>query len=147
MRFKFCLKSLQLFFVLYGSVVQDVLLVLCCCSVGIPGCFIGVLLFPHCSGLFCYSTGVPSSIVSCSGVPSFIVCLGSGLKLSIDRYKQNSYLSADVIKAYTELKNKNETDISLKEFITLAWDCSYSIWRRFKVISNSHKINNWSSLY
>ena len=66
MRFKFYLKSPPLFFVLYGSIVSDFLLVLhwysvgiLGCSTGVPGCsvvlplFRHVLLFQWCSVFHC----------------------------------------------------------------------------------------------
>ena len=62
------LKTLQLFFVLYGSFAQE-------CSAGVPG---NVQLFRHCSGVFRCSAGVPYSVVPCSGIPGFIVCCLAG---------------------------------------------------------------------
>ena len=70
MRFKFSSKFLQLFFILYGSVV--------------PECSTGVTLvlrwyseaFRWCSPVFrCFATVPGCSVVPCSSVPGFIVCL------------------------------------------------------------------------
>ena len=71
MRFKFSLKILELFFVLYGSTFPGVLY---WCYVGIPLVFRGVLLVFRV--MFSCSGAAPgcSAGVPCSGVPGFIVC-------------------------------------------------------------------------
>ena len=74
MRFKFSLKSQQLFLVLYGSVLPGwsagVTLVFCWYFGMFYGCSVVPPLF---QGVPLLSAGVPCSVVPYSGVPGFIV--------------------------------------------------------------------------
>ena len=97
MRLKFCLKSLQLLFVLYGSVVPDFPPVLSC--VGVPLVFRSVSLFHHCSGVFHCSAGVLCSVILCSGVPGFIVCRCKWLTESYGKVFQYSQWYLEIIDA------------------------------------------------
>lgn len=146
MRFKFfwnhCNCSLFCMVVLFRM--------FCRCYVGVPLVFRGVSL------VFCCSPTVLgcSAIPPVSQVPLFHVLVFLVLLCALDQ--GCNYLLTGTSKILIKVLMSSKLTlnwkikmkhISLKEFITLAWDCSYSMWRRFKVISNSHKINNWSSLY
>ena len=84
------LKTLQLFFVLYGSVVPG-------CSAGVP---CNVQLFRRCSGVSRCSADVSYSVVPCSGVPGFIACRESPISRNIQKIFRASFFHFSSLKSY-----------------------------------------------
>ena len=67
-----------------------------CCSV-VPKLFRRFACVPSCSG---YSAGVPRSVVPCSGVPAFIVCLKTQKKKTALKRTSNDIFNRKIIDLY-----------------------------------------------